>query len=193
MVVCFTKGTLKYNAHHLTCLKYGCHEVLLRFLVASVIFTSLVLIVIQIQISLTASVTVYLELWVMFKKWIIKPLVFFGDFNAHHREWLSSASLTDQFGRNALDIAYLSSCDQLVSEPIHISGNRLDLRLTDFSSVAEVEAIPSIGTFHHSALSLKIQTNIHVPDVFIKMVLTMTVVIFTAIHIFFRLHALQSL
>ena len=68
--------------------------------------------------------------------------VFMGDFNAHHIEWLRSVSPTDGHGRAAFDFANLSGCDQLVDCPTHVSGNCLDLLLTDVPGVVNVSVEP---------------------------------------------------
>ena len=61
--------------------------------------------------------------------------VFVGDYNAHHTEWLNSVTATDNHGIAALDFSNLSGCEQLISEPTHQSGNRLDLVSTDVSGI----------------------------------------------------------
>ena len=64
--------------------------------------------------------------------------VFVGDANAHHSEWLESVSSTDRHGRDALDFCYLSGCEQLVRCPTHITGNRLDIVMTDALDIVDV-------------------------------------------------------
>lgn len=92
--------------------------------------------------------------------------VFMGDFNAHHTEWLESISPTDQHGRAALDFATLSGCEQIVLGPTHRSGNRLDLVLTDVPGVVDVEVIPPIGTSDHSSLSITLQREFIIPNIY---------------------------
>ena len=58
-------------------------------------------------------------------------LLFVGDFNAHHKEWLNSVSPTDRHGQRAIDFSTESGCDQLIQRPTHRSGNILDLIFTD--------------------------------------------------------------
>ena len=74
--------------------------------------------------------------------------VFVSDANAHHSEWLESVSLTDRHGRDALDFCNLSGCGQLVRGCTRISGNRLDLAMTDVLGIVDVV----VGL--HSALQI---------------------------------------
>ena len=90
--------------------------------------------------------------------------VFIGDFNGHHREWLGSISGTNQHGHALLDFSNLSGCDQLVRGPTHISGNCLDLLLTDAPAVVDTNVIPPFGTSDHSGISFKIQTSFSLPN-----------------------------
>ena len=90
--------------------------------------------------------------------------LFVGDVNAHHQQWLNSVSATDVHGRAAQDFANLSGCDQLVRAPTHISGNSLDLALTDAPAAVDVKVIPPLGSSDHSCLSLSVQTRFSFPD-----------------------------
>ena len=90
--------------------------------------------------------------------------VFVGDLNAHHRDWLNSVSPTDRHGIAALDFADISGCEQLVTGATHISGNRLDLLLTDVAGVVEVQTIAPIGSSDHLGLACTIQLDFPVPD-----------------------------
>ena len=73
-------------------------------------------------------------------------LVFVGDANSHHSEWLESVFPTDRYGRDALDFRNLSGCEQLVRGPTHIAGNRLDLVITDVPDLVD-------GTSDHCFVS----------------------------------------
>ena len=64
--------------------------------------------------------------------------VFVGDANPHHSEWLESLSPTHQHECDTLDFCNLSCCELLVRCPTHITGNRLDLLMTDVPIIAEV-------------------------------------------------------
>ena len=67
--------------------------------------------------------------------------VFAGDPNTHHSEWLESESITDRYGRDALDFCNMSGCEQLVSGPTHIAGNRLNLVMTNVTVIVVVVVV----------------------------------------------------
>ena len=90
--------------------------------------------------------------------------VFVGDLNANHREYLNSVSPTNQHGRAALDFSNLSGCEQIVSSPTHVSGNRLDLCFTDVPGVVNIDIVPPLGTSDHSTLSIKLHTDFILPN-----------------------------
>ena len=83
----------------------------------------------------------------------VDEAVFVGDINAHHSEWLESVSPTDRHGRDALDFCNLSGCEQLVSSPTHIAGNRLDLVMTDVPDIVDVVVGTPLGTSDHCFVS----------------------------------------
>lgn len=91
--------------------------------------------------------------------------MFFGDFNAHHRDWLNSVSLTDCHGVAALDFATQSGCEQLITEATHRSGNCLDLFFTDSVGIVTANVGPPIGSSDHNFISANIKINQFVPDV----------------------------
>ena len=91
--------------------------------------------------------------------------VFVGDFNAHHRDWLSSVSPTNCHGLKAFDFSSEAGCEQLVHKPTHRSGNCLDLVFTDVPGVVGCNVGTPIGTSDHSYVSITIRTEQTVPDV----------------------------
>ena len=91
-------------------------------------------------------------------------LVFIGDFNAHHKEWLNFVSNTDCHGLRALDFSSESGCDQIIHNSTHRSGNCLDLIFTDTSGVVAGNVGSPIGTSDHCHVSAIIKTE-HVPDI----------------------------
>ena len=91
--------------------------------------------------------------------------LFLGDFNAHHREWLSSVSPTDRHGLSACDFSSVSGCEQLIHEPTHVSGNCLDLIFTDVPGVVASRVGSPIGTSDHSYISTSINIRQSVPDI----------------------------
>lgn len=61
-----------------------------------------------------------------------------ADGSAKHSEWLNSSS-TDQHGKSAPEVCVSSDFVQLIEEPTHISGNRLDLTFTDVLAIVKSE------------------------------------------------------
>lgn len=82
-------------------------------------------------------------------------LVFLGDFNAHHGEWLYPYRDTDHAGRETYKFAMTYGLSQLVSEPTRIpdvSGHTeycLDLLLTTDPDRHSVSVSPPLGTSDH--------------------------------------------
>ena len=99
---------------------------------------------------------------------IRSSFLFLGDFNEHHREWLNSISPTGRHGLSAYDLSSVSGCDQLVSEPTHVSGNCLDLIFTDVPGVVTIHVGSPVGTSDHSYISATIKTRQLVPDISIS-------------------------
>ena len=90
--------------------------------------------------------------------------VFVGDLNVHHREWLQSRSPTDGHGIAALNFTNETGCEQLVNEPTHISGNCLDLFITDVPGICRVSVEPQIGTSDHFSVAARVTLNSPLPD-----------------------------
>ena len=90
-----------------------------------------------------------------------------GDCNAKHKEWLDS-SVTNQHGRSALEFCTSSDCIQLIEEPTHISGNRLDLVFTDVPAIVETKVCENLGSSDHSSLRMEISVNQYVPNATIE-------------------------
>ena len=84
-------------------------------------------------------------------------LLFVGDLNGHHQEWLGS-TMTNSHGVAALDYGTVSGCDQLVVGPTHARGGILDLLLTDVPDHIQVAVVAPIGNSDHSSLSAVIST-----------------------------------
>ena len=92
-------------------------------------------------------------------------IVFIGDFNAHHKEWLNSIFQTDCHGLRALDFSSESGCDQIIHNSTHRSGNTLDLIFTDTPGVVAGNVGSPIGTSDHCYVSAIIKTEHTVPDI----------------------------
>ena len=57
-------------------------------------------------------------------------LLFEGDVNGYHQEWLGSTT-TNRHGVAAFDFITVFDCDQLVVGPTHARGGTLDHLMTD--------------------------------------------------------------
>ena len=62
-------------------------------------------------------------------------------------------STTHRHGVAAFDFATVSGCDQLVVDPIHARGGKLDLLMTDVPDPARVAVVALIGNSDHSSQS----------------------------------------
>ena len=93
--------------------------------------------------------------------------VFVGDFNAHQREWFSSA-VTDTHGSAALDFSNLSNTDQLIRDPTHSAGGCLDLVFTDVTALTEATVGAPIGRSDHSHIALRLKVAQNIPDVVVS-------------------------
>lgn len=155
----------EYPASHKSCYQCGCHEIQVikvcgrhnNFYLCSIyrnpdmddsIFDCLLTIMAKIQEDDRKA-----------------SFVFVGDFNAHHREWLSSISPTDRHGLRALDFASESGCEQIINEATHRSGNCLDLVYTDSPGVITSKVGSPVGTSDHALISLVVKTEQPVPDI----------------------------
>ncbi len=100
--------------------------------------------------------------------------LFVGDFNAHHRDWLSSVSPTDSHGIAALDFGNITGCIQLVTIPTYEAGNCLDLVFTDVPDIVRVDVTAPLDSSDHSCISLQVNhkrcvvAHIIIREVFLK-------------------------
>ena len=90
-----------------------------------------------------------------------------GDCNAKHEEWLTS-NVTDQHGRAASEFCTAADCVQLIQEPTHISGNRLDLVFTDVPAIVEAKVSECLGTSDHCSIRMDISVNQYIPNATIE-------------------------
>ena len=90
-----------------------------------------------------------------------------GDCNAKHQEWLNS-NVTDQHGRSAREFCTAADCLQLIQEPTHISGNRLDLVFTDVPAIVEAKVCEYLGTSDHCSIRMNIDVNQYIPNATIE-------------------------
>ena len=71
-------------------------------------------------------------------------LMFVGDLNGHHQEWLGSTT-TNRHGDADFDFATVSGCDQLVVSPTPARGETLNLLMTDIPDLVRVAVVAPIA------------------------------------------------
>ncbi|XP_045450409.1 uncharacterized protein LOC123659201 [Melitaea cinxia] len=92
-------------------------------------------------------------------------MVFLGDFNAHHQDWLFPYQNTDHAGREALKFALSLDLTQLVQEATRVpdvddhTPNCLDLLLTTDPDRSSVSVAAPLGTSDHCVV--KSVSNFH--------------------------------
>ena len=88
-------------------------------------------------------------------KYLTAELVFLGDFNVHHKEWLFPYQKTDHAGREARRFALMRNLDQLVHQATLIpdvdghTPNCLDLPLTTDPDRHSVSILAPLGSSDH--------------------------------------------
>ena len=90
--------------------------------------------------------------------------ILMGDMNVHHSAWLGSSS-TSRVGQSLKQLADDFSLSQLVREPTHRAGNRLDLVLTDMRKLCSVSVLPRFTDHHPVRLRLEIAFDVSPPPV----------------------------
>ena len=71
-------------------------------------------------------------------------LLFMGDLNGHHQEWLGSTT-TNRHGVASFDFSTVSGCDQLIVGRTHSRGRTLDLLMTDVPDLVRVAVVAPMG------------------------------------------------
>ena len=79
------------------------------------------------------------------------------DFNAHHREWLSSVSPANCHSLRVFEFASEAGCEQLVCRPTHRFGNFLDLVFTDIPVLLLVMLISQLEVLITAMLLLLLE------------------------------------
>ena len=84
----------------------------------------------------------------------------FGDFNVHHKDWLSNSGGTDQPGELCYNISILNDVTQMVNFPTWIpdcgSHSLLDLSLSSDTSICSTMAFRRLGNSDHVIVSVSI-------------------------------------
>ena len=86
----------------------------------------------------------------------------FGDFNVHHKDWLTYSSGTDQPGELCYNLSISNDLTQMVDFPTRIpdcdshSPALLDLFLSSAASICSTIAFPPLGNSDHVVVSVSI-------------------------------------
>ena len=82
----------------------------------------------------------------------------FGDFNVHHKDWLTYSGGTDQPGELCYNFSISNDLTQMVNFPTWISDcdshstALLDLLISSDASICSTLALPSLGNSDHVAV-----------------------------------------
>src|ERR1700755_1097024 len=96
-------------------------------------------------------------------------IIILGDFNVHHRQWLSSSS-HDPAGELAFQFSIQNNFEQLVHLPTRIPDrlgdepNILDLFLTSYPSPYTVKLFPPLGSSDHLLISVSCPVSSSLPQ-----------------------------
>ncbi|KAL7632739.1 UNVERIFIED_CONTAM: hypothetical protein RMT77_016940 [Armadillidium vulgare] len=96
-------------------------------------------------------------------------IIILGDFNVHHRQWLSSSS-HDPAGELAFNFSIQNNLEQLVHLPTRIPDslgdepNILDLFLTSYPSPHTVKLFPPLGSSDHLLISVSCPVSSSLPQ-----------------------------
>ena len=91
----------------------------------------------------------------------------FGDFNVHHKDWLTYSSGTDQPGELCFNFSISNDLAQIVNFPTWIpdcdphSPALLDLFLSFDTSICSTMAFPQLGNSDHVVVSVSINFSIN--------------------------------
>ena len=89
----------------------------------------------------------------------LAEVLYLGDFNVHHTEWLSS-SRTDRGGTEALEFSILHGLDQLIQQPTRVpdrhdqASNTLDLFFTSNSDLYSYSVSSPLGSSDHCLVAV---------------------------------------
>ena len=95
----------------------------------------------------------------------IKPsanVIIFGDFNVHHKDWLTNSGGTDRTGELFYNFSISNDLTQMVNFPTRIpdcdshSPALLDLFISSDASICSTMAFSPLGIFDHVFVSVSI-------------------------------------
>ena len=94
-------------------------------------------------------------------------MFFFGDFNIHHKDWLTYSGGTDRPGELCYNFSISNNLTQIVNFPTRIpscdshSPPPLDLFLSSDASICSTMAFPPLGNSDHVVVSVSIDVPIN--------------------------------
>ena len=86
----------------------------------------------------------------------------FGDFNVHHKDWLTYSGGTDRLGKLCYNFSVSNELTQMVNFPTRIpdwdskSPALLDLFISSDASISSTIAFPLLGNSYHVVVSVSI-------------------------------------
>ena len=86
----------------------------------------------------------------------------FGDFNVHHKDWLTYSSGTDRSGELCYNFSISNNITQMVNFPTRVPNcdshipALLDLFLSSDASICSTKAFPVLGNFGHVVVSVSV-------------------------------------
>ena len=86
----------------------------------------------------------------------------FGDFNVHHKDWLTYSGETNRPGELCYNFSISDDLTQMVNFPTRIphcdshNPGLLNLFLTSDASICSTMAFPPLGNFDHAVVSVSI-------------------------------------
>ena len=88
--------------------------------------------------------------------------IFFGDFSAHHKDWLTCSGGTDRPGYLRRTYSYVNFPTQIPDCNSH-SPTTLDLFISSDTSICSTMAFPPFGNSDHVAVSVSIDFHYGMP------------------------------
>ena len=86
----------------------------------------------------------------------------FGDFNVHHKDWLTNSSGIDRHGKLSYNFSVSNDLTQIINFPTQITGFDshspafLDLLLSSDTSICSSMAFPLLGNSDHVVVSVSV-------------------------------------
>ena len=93
----------------------------------------------------------------------------FGDFNVHHKDWLTNSSGIDRHGKLSYNFSVSNDLTQIINFPTQITGFDshspvfLDLLLSSDTSICSSMAFPLLGNSDHVVVSVSVDSKQDAP------------------------------